>query len=1266
MQIAIETNGWIPAVTYDYESLLDEHFQNLSQSLLLDTFPRLQCLPVGMPDGGRDALTPTDGRGTIVFQVKFARNPTSVKDPVEWVTNAIDGELDKIMKLIARGATEYILITNMPGTSHLDSGRIDKIASYLRSKVPIPSQCWWRDELDRRLDRNFDLKLRYPSLLTGADLLRLVWERGDDGARGIENNALRAYLTAQLRQDETVRFKQAELSGSKLFQIFVDVPVAMPDRRITKEAARRISSMLVAVARSKILRERELSKTPSEESIASTDYGSNTIVEPDGTVLLGVAQRIHERLKLGAAETLLDATFYRDMRFVVLEGAPGQGKSTLTQYIGQVQRTRLLQPRDADQVPVKDAGCPVAVPLRIELRDVAQWLKGLDPWQNEKHGTQKSLEAALVGHIRYLSGGADYSVNDLHFLVRVTPVHLLLDGLDEVADLEDRRKVVDEVLTAIARIDGIAKRLNVLVTSRPTAISGTAAFPAEKFVFLRLAAIDEKLALEYTDRWCTARNLEPVDRREVRTILKAKMGAPHMRELAKNTMQLSILLSLIYLRGSSLPDKRTELYDTYVDTFLNRESEKSEVVRRHRRLLIDMHRYLAFYLHANAEGNKTNGRIRSNDLRKVMVEYLAQEDRDPDLVDELVIGTVERIVVLVSRVEGTYEFEVQPLREYFAARYLYDTAPYSPAGRARVGTKPDRFDAVARNPYWLNVARFLAGCFSKGELLDLAERVCSLIREYPFDSYPRSLALAFLQDWVFNQSVSATNEVVAAVFDEFGIVAYGQRSLARRDQVDLDRAFVLSEESGGRKLADLLFARLKLESVLNSRVECLCDLLVRHMSDADRYALWIAEAKKRRGAKAAEGWFWIGLQLGAFEAANPADLEHVATLTASRAPRLLSIAAAGDGPVSQFAIQHVEQAVEDALRTPPVLPVLRHSNDLIAELVHLASPHRWLYLSRGPMFWYDEGQSTAPPPEHLERYSELASRLREVHESSRRRKVEAWRDATLAMDREFGPTWTTCELAVICGALVDPSDRGAGANMLLDINVPTISRVRYAKRNFRKAKWWIEQAALAVTDLDKAFWLLTAFTWGDPFLIQSRLSEFDRFVRSIGPDLRSSLANACFLSPSYSERARRRIAVSPDEMRLSKVSFSTLALLSPRMPIYDVDMLIEMRRGVSVPWIATALERVASTLWAEEKIQTDVYLDIMRECHRSGGSFGYAASRDSSFHKHVRKAANDILADIAALPNNLVSRAASTVKGPKEVRSIMSVANEQGWIRGEG
>ena len=63
------------------------------------------------------------------------------------------------------------------------------------------------------------------------------------------------------------------------------------------------------------------------------------------------------------------------------------------------------------------------------------------------------------------------------------------------------------------------------------------------------------------------------------------------------------------------------------------------------------------------------------ELKFEIKNYLECEEHDVQLVDKLLKGTVERVGALVSRVQGTFEFEVQPLREYFAARHLHKTHP---------------------------------------------------------------------------------------------------------------------------------------------------------------------------------------------------------------------------------------------------------------------------------------------------------------------------------------------------------------------------------------------------------------------------------------------------------------------------------------------------------------------------------------------------------------------------------------------------------------
>jgi hypothetical protein len=63
---------------YDYESLLDEQFQQFCQALLTKEFASLQCMPVGMPDGGRDA-TAADGNGGLRRSVQHRHFATALR-----------------------------------------------------------------------------------------------------------------------------------------------------------------------------------------------------------------------------------------------------------------------------------------------------------------------------------------------------------------------------------------------------------------------------------------------------------------------------------------------------------------------------------------------------------------------------------------------------------------------------------------------------------------------------------------------------------------------------------------------------------------------------------------------------------------------------------------------------------------------------------------------------------------------------------------------------------------------------------------------------------------------------------------------------------------------------------------------------------------------------------------------------------------------------------------------------------------------------------
>lgn len=558
------------------------------------------------------------------------------------------------------------------------------------------------------------------------------------------DRAIKAFLASQYEDDAEIKFKQVELHN-KLLDLFVDLPFQILGRWDQKE--------LYSLTE----------KAPFGLRLMWAQGGpENTIIADD------------DPEKGGTATLLLSEFAMNRLSQVVVEGAPGQGKSTLAQYICQVQRIRWLgKNAELAQLPPHHQSGTLRFPLKVDLRDFASWLMGADPFVEpaqsmSTYSGPRSLESFLAHLITNRSGGINFSPDDLVDVSHRWPLLIVLDGFDEVADVRGRSEIISATSKAIARLRANCPQIRLIITSRPTAFANSPGFDLQHFPHVILGSVTREQMIRYSEKWARAKNLSQLDRTEFRAVLNEKMEQPHLRDLAGNPMQLTILLSLIHTRGSALPDKRTSLYDAYVNLFFDREAVKSADVRNHVDLLKVLHQYLAWVLHTRSEtrrGKTTTGRIEESELQKVIREYLDREQHSPDVVKTIFTAMVDRVVMIVSRVQGTYEFEVQPLREYFAARYLYDTASLVGMADERSDTKPDLFDAIARNFYWLNVTRFFCGCFTKGEHGDLAWRLNDLAVDPALGKirYPIQLGAMLLSDWVFSQTPRAIREVANTI-----------------------------------------------------------------------------------------------------------------------------------------------------------------------------------------------------------------------------------------------------------------------------------------------------------------------------------------------------------------------------------------------------------------------------------------------------------------------------------------------------------------------
>jgi hypothetical protein len=1059
-----------------FEALGDRRFQLFAQSLLSYEFPDLQALPVGQPDGGRDGLVYNRSRdGFIVFQVKFVERPDYVKDVPRWLANIFEHESAKIGRLISSGATSYVLVTNVPGSAHPTDGSIDQGNVWLNANLSIPGQILWRTDLEIRLAKHRALKWQYRELLTGQDVLEELVVAGLSESRARRRNALAAAMAAQYRSDRTVRFKQVDLQH-ELVDLFVDAPLARGEQ-------------LISAARQGLQR-------PLRRVRASAMRDAWLYVE--------------DRPR-GAADVLLENSQTNTNTRIVIEGAPGQGKSTLAQYVCQVHRCQLLgKSDDLQKLPPMHRTAGTRLPFKVDLRELAVFFKGEDPfesvtgWGGLPKNWPRSLEGFLAAQVQRYSGGADFDVSDLLAVAATGPVLLMLDGLDEVADIADRRMIVDTVTDGLAALEGVASGLLVVVTSRPPSFASSPGFSPKDFHYTSLVSLTPELIIDYCDRWAAARRLASEEIAEVRAILDRKLDEPHMRDLARNPMQLAILLSLINTKGESLPDKRTQLYSGYMDLFFDRESTKSRIVRDNRELLYGLHGYLAWILHSGAERAADKGSIALEDLKKTVASYLDANGADTALTDDLFHGVVDRIIAVTATRQERFEFEVQPLREFFAAFHLYCTAQVSQLGVERPGTLADRFDAMARHPFWLNVARFYAGFYTSGELPSLADRLQAFENDPDFalTRRPRDLSIMLLADWSFSLERTSRERVIRQVVGGLG----------KRHVLGVGfEEFTLPKGSGRETVAAKCLELLNRNDISVDRRSALITAL-RHHTDSEAFVeTWIDLIHNSRGSDRTQ---W--LRFGSTEeyAGRLSDSEIASALTSDDAvteigQRAVTLVAGGISSVVEESQDLAGAVIDELLESPENAP-LDSDGSLLGALAQAIA------VSVKPEFGsVADRQRLQNLPERPDREDlmfcrRIAKGVIGCPPFERSGSTQYWGPIVDVINQRTPNSWAALSISFQCASL-SPRTRPRRRPVLTDDDAPLVIRVVEARAHSGggAAGWWDHAFTSASTTFHRRLVSLCGVRWMTGPVLERNLDTLTAFVEAMSFDEFAKIAAIC-------------------------------------------------------------------------------------------------------------------------------------------------------------
>lgn len=1202
--------GSVGSWRYLYERLGEKRFQQLCNALLALAFPDVRCFPVGQKDGGRDAARPNQGR-SLIYQVKWTS--ARLQDPVAWLDKAIRGETANIERLVSEGAGAYCLLTCVAGTAERGRGTIDRLDERLEAyseTFGIPMDCWWQSDIDARVDAApRELKWAYAEMLAGQDLIRYLIEADVRETRGSElDTLLRKVIATQWQEDSKVKFRQVEMDTHNLADLFIDV-----------HAHHVVSPRALGY------------KSPSEPE------------ELDG-----------------AAQYLLQFRF----PFTLVRGAPGQGKSTLGQYLCQVHRAEFLKKDGYLGGPRPElATSEPRLPLRVDLRDYALWMDGGDPFADSdaepprrRRPSPYSVEAFLAYLLHRRSGGLPATVSVVHDIIGRFPMLIVLDGLDEVPQGTSRDRVVREINEFTGRLGSTAATPQVVVTTRPNA-SGLPE-PAETFEIIVLTDLSPALRKAYLRKWADAHSIHGPDRRRLQRIFDERTAEPHIAQLADNPMQLTILLYLIHRRQDAVPRRRTELYTSYMETLLDREQAKTPAVREYREDLEELTAFLGWHLQATAETKAINGRLPKKAIRRAINDYLFQMDKDTSVVDALFGAVTDRLWALTSKVDGTYEFDVPPVREYFAARYLYAFA----GADSEHPQKSAVLQHLIRRSHWLNICRFYAGFANPNEISGLVE---GLEEEIELGRHPGEVRLAawpLLVDGVFTARPRTQRRVERLFLDDLSIrlicleteSSSGIRHFAG-DKAAVSLAGALRDAVAAEPSAPLNSERLRLAA-----------RLVPDRASFD--AWWRPYMEVAIGTYYEDAWLRAGIS---FQGGQRLAADQVSRLKLANPGSAAAALEAGvvPSPGSPTEAQFV-RAVLSGLCSEAAA-----ASGYAGDILRLLSPQHFLRKASSGQLTYafDVGHTEIATTDQqrqliLNRLKSRDPRFSRIQAALRTRRGQArtasmWGNTARQVCQIFGPCWIAAEIAIIGAASPDSSFRTEGdvtpGSSPFGEN-PDYGRLLQELRfNRSQTAWWKSQFEAHTDPLSRCAWLLGLVTVANESVVIECLDQLASGLR----DIPSPQLSALCLSSS-------RIGASSDlgrplgtACREKAAAVSSMSWLLAAHHAGDIDGLDALSGPSDRELASLGMHGIAA--WPATHALTlrmlqDPTADLLA-CLRRHGS-GAAPQNGFSCDEIPIPLLREVVAKPGEFPLGWVLRAERALAASVKEPSLADIADQEDWF----
>jgi len=687
--------------SYELSSLGPGAFEQLVNTLALKVLGSGHSGFGPGPDGGRDGVFEGDApypsatnrwNGLWYLQSKF-HAPHLSKDPQKWLIEKVKEEIrlfEGYHQNRRRWPDNWIIATNIDPSGAAETGAYDACRQLVAAARPglAPNFHIWggRKILDLLIDHP-QIAEYYGEFITPGQVLGVL--------RGILSNKyanskdiLDYFVVRRFHDHKYTKLEQAGASSDTrpgIETLFVDLPVISGNRRLDSKA-----TSLLAHSSDRIHRRQ------NQTILTSRDIG-------DGHSIPAIAP------------------------VWFLKAGPGQGKSTVTQFLSQVHRAAIIDAGLVEIAPklhetvrsMKEVATRLnvwpqqpRVPIYIDLKDYARWVAHQEKF--EPKGVLSYLCSVIRAKI-----GSDVLVKTLKELFESVRTFFVFDGLDEVPGMI-KDEVAGEVVSFISdEIGSSSADALTVCTSRPQGYSGQ--YASLDCAHVSFAPLSPDEALD------CARPLLLIDRTEdeaavYERLLKAALGSEAVQELMTSPLQAHIM-AVVVRDGGRPPERRWRLFDNFYNVIKRRETSKSQdnaalakILQDGETLIKALHNRLGFKLHAAAENSQGAETSMPRAELEGEIELVVRTLGSSNVAETCGIlseATTERLVLVNTPEDGeSVRFDVRPLQEFFASEYVSDHNDLQKFGQ--------RIEVISPDPHWREVLHFtLSGLVENGRHIEV-------------------------------------------------------------------------------------------------------------------------------------------------------------------------------------------------------------------------------------------------------------------------------------------------------------------------------------------------------------------------------------------------------------------------------------------------------------------------------------------------------------------------------------------------------------------